>query len=157
PRDFLASAIGPDGRVYAIAGSGEDPDPAVTEVDAYDTGTGTWTQVASLPGPLADFPAALATDGRIYTFGGIHVTTHKLVPVVYSYDALGPATASASGPVNLTTAFSAYGVRLTPTQGQTFNGTVASLLNVAPGTPTTAFTVTILWGDNTTSAGTVVE
>jgi len=67
PRYNFAAVTGLDGRIYAIGG---DPGNSNT-VEAYDWGTGTWTQLSStlLNGRDA-LGAAAGLDGNIYAVGG---------------------------------------------------------------------------------------
>ena len=65
---YAAAAARSYGRIYVIGGYSRG---AVTAaVEAYDPLTQHWTGVASLPTPRAWLSAAVAPDGRIYTFGG---------------------------------------------------------------------------------------
>jgi N-acetylneuraminic acid mutarotase len=83
-RASLASAVGPDGRIYAIGGydSGFN---ILDRVEAYDTSTNTWTTVAPMPGGgRRVLAAATGPDGRIYAIGGID--SSKILNRVEAYD-----------------------------------------------------------------------
>jgi hypothetical protein len=63
----LSGALGPDGRIYAIDGSGSG---GTTSAEAYDPIAGNWTSIASLSIGREEAAATLAPDGRIYVMGG---------------------------------------------------------------------------------------
>jgi hypothetical protein len=67
-----AVAAGRDGRIYAIGGccAVNGPGAIVSDVEAYDPTTNTWTYPgAKLPTRRNSFGAAIGPDGRIYTMG----------------------------------------------------------------------------------------
>jgi N-acetylneuraminic acid mutarotase len=67
PRDGLAAATGPDGRIYAIGGFDTD---YLSSVEAYDVATNSWTHVASMVHPRYTFAAVTGPDKQIYAIGG---------------------------------------------------------------------------------------
>ena len=69
PRESLATAMGPDARIYAIGGY--DGSNVLDRVEAYDTSTNTWSAEAPMPGGgRYVLAAATGPDGRIYAIGG---------------------------------------------------------------------------------------
>jgi N-acetylneuraminic acid mutarotase len=56
-------------EIYVIGGTGDKPGSASSQVDAYDTAKGTWSNKAFLNVPRAGLRAAVL-GGKIYTFGG---------------------------------------------------------------------------------------
>ena len=72
-RGFVATATGPDGRIYAMGGIGPGNDGAPNDaVYAYSPVTDAWTEVAPMLTPRAQFSAATGSDGRIYAIGGFN-------------------------------------------------------------------------------------
>jgi len=71
-----------DGRIYVIGGFANG-NIQLSNMDAYDPETDTWSSLAPLPAPRAGRLAAVtAPDGRIYAIGGITgVTTGATVNV----------------------------------------------------------------------------
>jgi N-acetylneuraminic acid mutarotase len=53
----------PDGRIYILGGS-------VSQVDAYNPATNTWSTPSSIPHIYYNVAAALGSDGLIYVAGG---------------------------------------------------------------------------------------
>ena len=76
---YLAGAIAPDGRIYAIGGI-QEGGTRLNNVEAYDTKTNKWTTVASMPTARNALAAAKGPDGRIYAIGG-HPEGGNLNPV----------------------------------------------------------------------------
>jgi N-acetylneuraminic acid mutarotase len=74
PRQLLAAAVGPDGRIYAIGGA-DAAGNSLTTVEAYDIATNTWSAAPSLPTPRSALAAVTGADGRIYAIGGFDDTT----------------------------------------------------------------------------------
>ncbi|HEV3085290.1 MAG TPA: kelch repeat-containing protein, partial [Gemmataceae bacterium] len=70
-RSFLAAAVGPDGRIYAIGGNAAFGPTNI--VEAYTPATNTWTTVASMPTPRSGLAAVTGPDGRIYAIGGLDI------------------------------------------------------------------------------------
>lgn len=88
PRQLHAMATGPDGRIYAIGGIGGtalSPTGLIASVEAYDTLTNTWTEVASLPSGRYGLGAATGSDEHIYAFGG-DAGGAKVERTVFMYD-----------------------------------------------------------------------
>jgi len=100
PRDSLAAATGPDGRIYAIGGNGYNTNlPALNTVEAYSPASDTWTAVAPLPGARTELAAATGHDGRIYAIGGwtgsagsgaIYNTVEAYNPISNTWTTLAP-------------------------------------------------------------------
>ncbi|HWB08911.1 MAG TPA: TIGR03118 family protein [Pirellulales bacterium] len=65
------------------------------------------------------------------------------------------AVATGSAMVSPGSAFTATGTTITPSEGQTFSGTVATFTDTGSSNPQSAFTATIKWGDGSTTSGTV--
>ncbi len=84
PKDGLAAAVAPNGRIYAIGGSNSNG--YLATVEEYDPATNTWTTRASMPTARSWFGAATAPNGRIYAIGGYNGT---YLATVEEYD---PAT-----------------------------------------------------------------
>jgi N-acetylneuraminic acid mutarotase len=74
PRQLLAAAVGPDGRIYAIGGADASGNSLAT-VEAYNIATNSWTAAPSLPTPRSALAAATGPDGRIFAIGGYQETT----------------------------------------------------------------------------------
>src|SRR5437899_12959302 len=92
-----AATTGREGRIYVIGGFANGNEQ-LSNAEAYDPETDTWSSLAPLPAPRAGKLAAVtAPDGRIYAIGGITgVTTGATVDV---YDPCSDAwTAVASMP-----------------------------------------------------------
>jgi N-acetylneuraminic acid mutarotase len=87
PRFELQAATGPDGRIYAIGGTGRCFTAPCNVVEAYDVKANTWTSVAPLPHPRWAFAATIGPDGRIYVLGGSKDITAFPLPLVTSVDA----------------------------------------------------------------------
>ena len=69
PRDDLAAATGPDGRIFAIGGETGGQMAPTTVVEAYSPRQRTWSAVAPLPVALDSPRATTGTDGHIYVLG----------------------------------------------------------------------------------------
>jgi Kelch motif len=83
-RASLASAVGPDGRIYAIGGI-DSGNNVLDRVEAYDTSTNTWAAEAPMPGGgRRVLAAATGPDGRIYAIGGID--SSNILDRVEAYD-----------------------------------------------------------------------
>jgi hypothetical protein len=85
-RTGMASAVGADGRIYAIGG--RNAGGYLASVERYDPPTGVWTAVASMHVARYDAAAVLGPDGRIYVMGGYNPTNGYLATV----EAYTPAT-----------------------------------------------------------------
>jgi Kelch motif len=83
-RASLASAVGPDGRIYVIGGI-DSGNNVLDRVEAYDTTTNTWATEAPMPGGgRRVLAAATGPDGRIYAIGGID--SFNILDRVEAYD-----------------------------------------------------------------------
>ncbi len=72
-RAGAAAVTGPDGRIYAIAGCGENcAELALASVEAYAPATDTWAFAPSLLQARAGHTAAVGANGRIYVIGGLY-------------------------------------------------------------------------------------
>jgi N-acetylneuraminic acid mutarotase len=89
-RKLPAAAVGPDGRIYAIGG--ESSSAVLTQVEAYDPSTNTWTTRATLPSPRAELAAVRGPDGRVYAIGGYYASLP--LSLVTAYDATSNVWAS---------------------------------------------------------------
>jgi hypothetical protein len=69
PRQWLAAALGSDGRLYVVGGYTPSRGYLAT-VEAYVPATNTWSTVALMPTPRGFLAAARGGDGRIYAIGG---------------------------------------------------------------------------------------
>lgn len=67
PVGFAAAATIGD-RIFVIGGIKADDEPTA-RAESYETSTGAWESLASMPFPLAGHAAA-SVDGRVYVFGG---------------------------------------------------------------------------------------
>lgn len=68
-RAYLGYAADSSGNAYAIGGL-DDSGNVLASVERYNLGRNSWTNIASLPTPLFDFPAVFDKTNRIYVFGG---------------------------------------------------------------------------------------
>jgi hypothetical protein len=164
-----------------------DSTALVAENDASGTGIGlTATEGTSFSGTVATFTDLGSPDaasdltavifwgdgshsaGTIsgsngsYTVSGIHTYFDEgsySVSVTLSEAGVGTlATASSStATVAEADSLSGSGLTLTTTEGQTFNGTVATFTDTSAANTALDFAATIDWGDGSTSAGTVIE
>ena len=73
-RGNLASALGSDGRIYAIGGL-DSTFTDVSTVEAYNTAGNFWTTVAPLHSPREQLAAATGYDGRTYALGSKSTTS----------------------------------------------------------------------------------
>jgi hypothetical protein len=74
----LASALGSDGRIYAIGGTPVSLADSVTTTTAYNTSSGLWTAQAPLNVRRSDHGAAAGKNASIYAFGGFNFTSGTL-------------------------------------------------------------------------------
>ena len=87
PRNHLGGVVLGD-KIYAVAGQHGHDNRLITQADvhAYDPGTDSWRQVASLPLPLSHIAnSSFALDGRLVVVGG-EVDHFEAVPNVFAYD-----------------------------------------------------------------------
>jgi uncharacterized protein (TIGR03118 family) len=143
-----------------------------TESPSSFTGTVATFTDTSTSAPAADFSASInwgdgtvsagtvtGSTGGPFTVSGTHTYAEDgsfTVTTTLTDDAPGTATATATGTATVNE--SSLGITAVPvsaTEGHTFSGTVAFASD--PGSPdaASAFSATINWGDNTTTAGTV--
>jgi N-acetylneuraminic acid mutarotase len=92
-RFALATATGPDGRIYALGGDTNISAPTVVPtVEAYDPETDSWSSVAPMP-TARRFLAAVALDGQIYALGGgppFRNAVERYDPETNTWTSLGP-------------------------------------------------------------------
>jgi N-acetylneuraminic acid mutarotase len=72
-RVMPATAMGPDGRIYAIGGS-NGGNAALSSAEVYNPRTNRWNPIAGMIHDRTGFAAATAPDGRIYVIGGCLIT-----------------------------------------------------------------------------------
>jgi N-acetylneuraminic acid mutarotase len=73
-RTAVALAVGADGNIYAFGGNldgGQSGFRTVKTVEAYDTGTNSWSAKKSMDVNRAYHAAATGGNGKIYVMGGI--------------------------------------------------------------------------------------
>jgi N-acetylneuraminic acid mutarotase len=88
PRPVSAEGLGAASvgtTVYAMAGNS----PALSENDAYDTLTNTWTSKAPLPSALDEPAGVISVGGLVYVIGGI---LNGVGPVVGTVQVYNPST-----------------------------------------------------------------
>jgi hypothetical protein len=96
-----------------------------------------------------------------FTVSGTHTYAdegHFSVKVTLTDDSPGTVSAGATGTANVGEAdvLTGTGATLTPTEGTSFSGSVATFTNTGyPANTSADFTATIDWGDGTTTPGTV--
>ena len=98
----------------------------------------------------------------VFTVSGVHTYSQDgsfpLTVTIENSSSLPGATESAatgSALVSPGSALSVTGTSITPTEGQTFSGTVATVTDTGSSLAASAFTATINWGDGTSSTATV--
>jgi microcystin-dependent protein/N-acetylneuraminic acid mutarotase/lipopolysaccharide export system protein LptA len=101
-REFVASAVDAQGRIYVIGGLGTQG--LISEVTRFDPASNTVAQVASLPFVLESAAAATGADGRIYVFGGSSSAFAQPIAEVYdpnldSWSAIAPLPLGVEGAV----------------------------------------------------------
>jgi hypothetical protein len=158
---------------------------AVAEADSLTAGTVaiTATEGTAFSGTLATFtnsnPANSSTDftatvvwgdgttttgtvsgsGGSFTVSGTHTYLEDgsfAVSVTLADDSPSSQSATATGTVDVSeNDLAVTGSTITPTEGQTFSGAVASITDTGSPDAASAFGATIAWGDGTSSAGTV--
>jgi hypothetical protein len=154
-----------------LSGTGISID--VTEGQSFSGQVATFNNTGYPGNPASDFTATIdwgdgtTTSGTVsgtsgfFTVSGTHTYADegRFTPIVtLSDDAPGTASASVSAVaiVEETDALIASGLSVTPTEGTTFTGAVASFTDTGyPGNSPSDFTATIDWGDGTTTTGTV--
>jgi len=129
---------------FSLLGS---TDPAVDFTATIAWGDGT-TSTANVVGSSGTYEVLGA---HVYTDEGIYTTTTTLTHTSDSQQ----ATATGSANVAEGDVLSGTGLTLQTTQNNIFSGTVATFSDVNIFAPPTDFTATIVWGDGTSTAGTV--
>jgi hypothetical protein len=141
PNGLLAAALGSDGLIYALGGT-------ANVVQVFDWGRNTWSTAAGLLTARSGLAAAAGRDGRIYAIGGSTLDGLISAAVESASTAHGSATVS-DAPL------AAAGGSVKATAGAPFTGVVASFTDADPAGMANHYTATILWGDGTTSPGTI--
>jgi hypothetical protein len=154
-----------------LSGSGISID--VTEGQSFTGEVATFTNTGYPGNPASDFTATIdwgdgtTTVGTVsgtsgfFTVSGTHTYADegRFSPVItLKDDAPGIASASVSAVAIVEEAdvLIASGLSVTPTEGTTFSGAVATFADTGyPGNSPSDFTATIDWGDGTTTTGTV--
>jgi hypothetical protein len=129
--------------------------------------TFTDTNVANIPG---DFTATInwgdgttslgtVTGGNgTFSVSGTHTYASIMsfaVSVVMTDDGSGTATATANSTAIVTEALTVTTIGIAPTEGTGFSGNVATFSDSDTALMASDFTSTIIWGDGTTSSGTI--
>jgi N-acetylneuraminic acid mutarotase len=148
PLAEATAAVGPDGRIYVFSGFlAPSVYTNLKTVRVYDPGTNTWGPATPLLAGQAGAVALAGPDGRIYVIGGSNFFgRYPIVAEVYS---VGTPVTVADAPLST----SAYLPHIQA--GVPFNGVVGSFRDLDYFAVATDYTVTITWGDGTSSAGTV--
>jgi hypothetical protein len=89
-REQLATAVGNDGRIYALGGNAGDGTP-LNSAEAFDPCTHRWTVLRNMQTPRTEFAAAGGSDGRIYAIGGRDRAQGTPLSTVEAYDPLTDA------------------------------------------------------------------
>ncbi len=112
-RDAAAFAAGPDGKLYAIGGvlvpNARSPNSSglplldagtvfVSETDAYDPASRTWTRVAPFPVPGNNIVAVAGGDGKIYAVSTSYLSDAGLMEIFAAYDTSSDAWTALSPP-----------------------------------------------------------
>ena len=84
-RNDLATAVGGDGRIYAMGGKEPDGD-AIASAERYDSCKRSWSSLPSMLNPRTGFAAATGPDGRIYVIGGRERLFGTSLSTVEAYD-----------------------------------------------------------------------
>jgi PKD repeat protein len=173
PGTASATATGTASVAEADILSGTGLSVTSTEGSTFSGAVATFTNTG-YPGNLAsDFTATIdwgdgtTTAGTVsgssgfFTVSGTHSYTDEgsfTTTVTLTDDAPGTASATATGVANVAEGdvLIGTGLTITPTEGSTFTGAVATFIDTGyPGNSPSDFTATIDWGDGTTTTGTV--
>ncbi|HEV3340247.1 MAG TPA: DUF4214 domain-containing protein [Pirellulales bacterium] len=147
----------------------------VTEGATFAGTVATFINATNLPNPASDFTATInwgdgttgtgvvsGGAGAVLTVSGSHTYADEgsfTITVALADDAPGTASATTSTTATVTeadTLVAGAAATLTPTEGATFTGTLATFTNTTnPTNPASDFTATINWGDGSTGVGTV--
>jgi hypothetical protein len=136
------------GGVATFTNTGSSPNPDITDFTAtIDWGDGTTTA-----GTLSGSSSSITVSGtHTYVEDGIYTTA-----VTLTDEAPGTATATVNGTANVAEAtLTAAPVSISTTEGQHFSGLVGIASDPGSTDPASEFSVTIDWGDGTTTTGTV--
>ena len=139
-RGRLAAVTGSDGRIYAIGGF--DGTNYYARVEGFNAASNTWTSAQAMAaGARAYLAGAAGPDGRIYAIGGYDGTSY--LDRVEAYTPIGGR-------------LSASGVNVSAVEGRPLsNVVVANFADADENTTASAYSASVIWGDGTTSAGTV--
>jgi len=69
PRSGLSASLGPDGRIFAVGGTG-DGTAMSASTECFDPRDGRWRPCAPLPASRGFHAASFGIDGRLFVFGG---------------------------------------------------------------------------------------
>jgi N-acetylneuraminic acid mutarotase len=98
-RSWLGLAAAPNGRIYAVGGSGGAN--AETALEEYDPATDTWTTKAPMPTGRAFLGFATASDGKLYAVGGDNsgalATVEQYNPATNTWTTKAPMPTARSG------------------------------------------------------------
>lgn len=92
-----------------------------------------------------------------YTVNGSHTFADEAAGVIVTVRDAGGSSATIHSPASIADGdvLTGSGVTISPTEGQSFNGVVATFSNVNVSNSIGDFTATIDWGDGATAAGTL--
>src|SRR5262249_21234064 len=92
PHEAHASVLGKDGRIYLVGGEangygfvGCPSFDCLSYVEAYSPATRSWVIPPQMPTARFGLAAAVASDGRIFAFGGISTLGLKALNTVEAY------------------------------------------------------------------------
>lgn len=83
---YMAWAADGQGRLYGFGGGPGAGGPNSGYADRYDAGVDSWTQLATMPNPVADACAAYDGAGAILVCGGINAAGTSRIANVARYD-----------------------------------------------------------------------
>jgi hypothetical protein len=171
PGTASATATGTAAVAEADTLSGTLTAAGATEGTSFSGAVATFTDT-DVASTAADFTAAInwgdgtsstgtvTGSGGKFTVSGTHTYAGEgpfTVSAVLTDDAPGTSTGTVSGTLTVAEGdvLSGTGVPVSPTEGTSFNGAVATFTNTDTANTAADFTATIHWGDGTTGAGTV--
>jgi uncharacterized repeat protein (TIGR01451 family) len=128
-------------------------DPNITNVAADFTATIVWGDGTTSSGVVAGGAGALSVSGN-HTFADELTGSYS---VTLTENAPGTATSTAIAAITVAEADSLAGAvtPITPVEGAAFSGAVATFTDPYTNNVAADFTASIVWGDGTTTAGTV--